>query len=63
MTLTSHQLTLCRLVADGWTDEAIGVLLEIKVQTVKNSLRDIRNRVHARNRAHLAAMWARGEVK
>jgi DNA-binding NarL/FixJ family response regulator len=54
--LSADELVLLRLVALGHTDSEIGGAMCLSHHTIKHRIERLRNRVHARNRTHLAAV-------
>lgn len=60
--LTERQREVVRLVAEGYTDGQIATLIGCSEDTVGKHVAAVLKRLDARNRAHAAAMFARGEV-
>lgn len=52
---TARQLAVAALIADGLTDHQIAAQLEIGVNTVIRHGEELRDRLGARNRAHVVA--------
>lgn len=57
--LTTHQVAVLRLVADGLGNAAIADALSCSEHTVKNVIYEVMSRLHARNRAHAVAAAVR----
>jgi two-component system, NarL family, nitrate/nitrite response regulator NarL len=53
--LTDREMDVLRLVASGATNKEIAARLNITVNTVKNHLRDILDKLHLQNRTQVAA--------
>jgi DNA-binding CsgD family transcriptional regulator len=56
--LTLREQEVLALVADGWTNRAIGRTLFIQPRTVEKHVENIRAKLGARSRAEAAAKWA-----
>ena len=50
--LTERERKLLELVAEGWTDKRIASYKNISHQTVRNSMRIIKEKLGTRNRIH-----------
>jgi DNA-binding NarL/FixJ family response regulator len=57
--LTTHQVAVLRLVADGLGNAGIARTLSCSEHTVKNVIYELMSRLHARNRAHAVASAVR----
>jgi DNA-binding CsgD family transcriptional regulator len=60
--LTARELEVVRLVADGWSNKAIGRQLSLSSLTVKNHLARIGRKFGVGDRAHIVAIACRGGV-
>lgn len=60
--LSERELQVLSLVADGLTNDEIGSRLLIEASTVKFHIARLMTKLDARNRAHAAAKFARGEA-
>ena len=60
--LTKRQAVVAGLIADGFVDKEIAAQMGISFYTVRGHIKDIRDACGARNRAHIAAEWARGHI-
>lgn len=60
--LTARELEVVRLVADGWSNKAIGKQLSLSALTVKNHLARIGRKFGVGDRAHIVAIACRGGV-
>ena len=62
-TLTTRELEMVQLIADGLTNREIGQRLSISEETVKVHIRHLFGRLQARSRAHAVAIgFRRGMV-
>ncbi|MFL6120780.1 response regulator transcription factor [Actinophytocola sp.] len=59
MTLTEREVRVLRLVADGYANVDIARQMNVSPHTVKNTIHDLMNRLHLRNRTHAAAFAVR----
>jgi DNA-binding NarL/FixJ family response regulator len=57
--LTQRELTVLRLVADGYSTAEIADRLTYSERTIKNALHDLARRFHLRNRTHAVAFAVR----
>jgi len=57
--LTARQVEVIGLLAEGLTDAEVGERLGCSWATVRTHAESARNRLGARNRAHLVGMWFR----
>lgn len=57
--LTERQIDIARLVAEGLSNEEIGVKLHMSPQTVKHHLKNAFLQSGAKNRAHFAVRCVR----
>ncbi len=55
--LTRQQIDVIRLICEGCEDHEIAQRLGISFFAVRSSIRAIRERLNARNKAHAAAIW------
>ena len=60
--LSARELEVVRLVADGWSNKAIGRQLSLSSLTVKNHLARIGRKFGVGDRAHIVAIACRGGV-
>lgn len=62
--LTSHQIEILRLAANGLTNAEIGQRLFLAPDTVKSHIRRITVKLGAHNRAHIIHLaWQQGYLK
>jgi DNA-binding CsgD family transcriptional regulator len=59
--LTSRELEVARLVADGLTNQAIASRLSVAPRTAEAHVENIRRKLEVRSRAQIAAWVARNE--
>jgi DNA-binding NarL/FixJ family response regulator len=57
--LTQRELTVLRLLADGYSTREIARRLSYSERTIKNSIHDMVTRFKLRNRAHAVAFAVR----
>jgi DNA-binding NarL/FixJ family response regulator len=57
--LTTHQVAVLRLIAEGLGNAAIARALSCSQHTVKNVIYELMSRLHARNRSHAVASAVR----
>ena len=57
--LTQRELTVLRLIADGYSTSEIAVRMAYSERTIKNSIHDLVSRFHLRNRTHAVAFAVR----
>ncbi|HSV66975.1 MAG TPA: response regulator transcription factor [Mycobacteriales bacterium] len=57
--LTQRELTVLRLIADGYSTREIARRLSYSERTIKNSIHDLVSRFQLRNRAHAVAFAVR----
>jgi len=57
--LSSQEQRVLALVAQGKTNKAIAVILELSEKTVRNHLSNIYQKLHVTSRSHAAAIYAR----
>ena len=50
--LTQRELTVLRLIADGYSTSEIAIRMAYSERTIKNSIHDLVSRFHLRNRTH-----------
>jgi DNA-binding CsgD family transcriptional regulator len=60
--LTARQLEIAALVAEGDSNKEIAAALSVTSGTVSNHIERILDRLGLRNRAHLAAWYARQDA-
>lgn len=53
---TARQLEVAQAIADGLTDQGIADRLDIGLHTVHTHVEQLRDRLGARNRAHVVAL-------
>jgi DNA-binding NarL/FixJ family response regulator len=57
--LTQRELTVLRLIADGYSTSEIATRMAYSERTIKNSIHDLVSRFHLRNRTHAVAFAVR----
>lgn len=57
--LTQRELTVLRLIADGYSTSEIAIRMAYSERTIKNSIHDLVSRFHLRNRTHAVAFAVR----
>lgn len=57
--LTQRELTVLRMVADGYSTSEIARHMSYSERTIKNSIHDLVSRFHLRNRSHAVAFAVR----
>jgi DNA-binding NarL/FixJ family response regulator len=57
--LTQRELTVLRLIADGYSTSEIATRMAYSERTIKNAIHDLVSRFHLRNRTHAVAFAVR----
>ncbi|WP_216210822.1 response regulator transcription factor [Amycolatopsis aidingensis] len=57
--LSKRELTVLHLMAEGWTNEAIGRRLFLSTDTIRCHVRSVLSKLHAENRTHAVALGYR----
>jgi DNA-binding NarL/FixJ family response regulator len=57
--LTQRELTVLRLIADGYSTSEIAIRMAYSERTIKNAIHDLVSRFHLRNRSHAVAFAVR----
>ncbi|WP_170220819.1 helix-turn-helix transcriptional regulator [Amycolatopsis cihanbeyliensis] len=57
--LSKRELTVLNLMAEGWTNEAIGRRLFLSTDTIRCHVRSVLSKLHAENRTHAVALGYR----
>jgi DNA-binding NarL/FixJ family response regulator len=57
--LTQRELTVLRLIAEGYSTSEIAVQMAYSERTIKNAIHDLVSRFHLRNRTHAVAFAVR----
>jgi DNA-binding NarL/FixJ family response regulator len=57
--LTQRELTVLRLIAEGYSTSEIAVRMAYSERTIKNAIHDLVSRFHLRNRTHAVAFAVR----
>ena len=57
--LTQRELTVLRLIAEGYSTSEVATRMAYSERTIKNSIHDLVSRFHLRNRTHAVAFAVR----